>query len=85
MKHRLHILLLVVLLLAMFAGVSPSTAQDASLTIWTDDQRLPVVTELSKQFTDEYGIEVIVEPMGIQDTKDAMIRGASTGPVHHPA
>ncbi|HEX2623127.1 MAG TPA: maltose ABC transporter substrate-binding protein, partial [Phototrophicaceae bacterium] len=35
--------------------------------------------ELSKQFTADFGVDVVVEPMGIQDTKDAMIRGASTG------
>jgi maltose-binding protein MalE len=30
-------------------------------------------------FTEEYGIEVVVEPMGFEDTKNALIRGASTG------
>jgi arabinogalactan oligomer/maltooligosaccharide transport system substrate-binding protein len=79
MKYRSHMLLLAVLVLTMLASASIGVAQDVSLTIWTDDQRLPVITDLSQQFTDEYGIEVVVEPMGIQDTKDAMIRGASTG------
>ncbi len=79
MKTRSHLVLLVVLALAMLGSASLSAAQQSTLTIWTDDQRLPVITELSKQFTEEYGIEVVVEPMGIQDTKDAMIRGASTG------
>lgn len=67
------------LLLSGLALSSVASAQDPVLTIWTDDQRLPVITELSKTFTEEFGIEVVVEPMGIQDTKDAMIRGASTG------
>lgn len=74
MKRSLLLLVLLGLCLS-----SVALAQTPTLKIWTDDQRLPVITELSKQFTDEFGIEVIVEPMGIQDTKDAMIRGASTG------
>jgi arabinogalactan oligomer / maltooligosaccharide transport system substrate-binding protein len=68
--------------LLLLCGLSLSSiarAQDPVLTIWTDDQRLPIITELSKVFTEEFGIDVVVEPMGIQDTKDAMIRGASTG------
>jgi maltose/maltodextrin transport system substrate-binding protein/arabinogalactan oligomer/maltooligosaccharide transport system substrate-binding protein len=72
-------LLFVVVLLSTLVLSSVSAAQSPVLTIWTDDQRLPVITELSAQFTEEFGIEVVVEPMGIQDTKDAMIRGASTG------
>lgn len=72
-------LLFAIVLLGSFVLAPISAAQGPTLTIWTDDQRLPVITELSKLFTDEFGVEVVVEPMGIQDTKDAMIRGASTG------
>lgn len=72
-------LLLFIVLVGILSLSSVALAQDPILTIWVDDQRLPVITELSKQFTEEFGIEVVVEPMGIQDTKDAMIRGASTG------
>ncbi len=80
MKYRSLITFVVVLAAVLVASVGSTVAQDsAKLTIWTDDQRLPVITELSKQFTEEYGVEVVVEPMGIQDTKDALIRGASTG------
>lgn len=72
-------LFLFIVLVGILSLSSVALAQDPILTIWVDDQRLPVITELSKQFTEEFGIEVVVEPMGIQDTKDAMIRGASTG------
>jgi|GEM_PF-4875712 len=71
--------LLLVVLLASLSLSPVVTAQTPTLTIWTDDQRLPVITELSALFTEEFGVEVVVEPMGIQDTKDAVIRGASTG------
>lgn len=66
-------------LAAVLVVSSAAVAQTPTLTIWTDDQRLPVITELSRQFTEEFGITVVVEPMGIQDTIDALIRGASTG------
>lgn len=72
-------LLLLVVLVLLLSLSTTAWSQTPSLTIWTDDQRLPVITELSKQFTEEFGIDVVVEPMGIQDTKDALIRGASTG------
>ncbi len=70
---------LLLILLAVLSLSSMAAAQVPTLTIWTDDQRLPVITDLSALFTEEFGIDVIVEPMGIQDTKDAIIRGASTG------
>lgn len=76
MKRFSFVLVLVVVLLLSMGAV----AQDApTLTIWVDDQRLPVITELSAKFTEEYGVPVVVEPMGIQDTREALIRGASTG------
>lgn len=73
-------IILFLVLVAVLGLSSTAIAQTTpTLTIWTDDQRLPVITELSRQFTDEFGIAVVVEPMGIQDTIDALIRGASTG------
>lgn len=72
-------IVLPLILVIVLSLTSIATAQVPTLTIWTDDQRLPVITDLSVRFTDEFGIDVVVEPMGIQDTKDAVIRGASTG------
>lgn len=76
MKYRSFIIVLLVMAL-----LAPATihAQDPTLTIWADDWRIPLVTELAEMFTAEYGIEVVVEPMGFTDTKNALIRGASTG------
>src|SRR5687768_3225214 len=70
---------LVLLVVVVFVLSTAAVAQDSPLTIWVDDQRLPVITELSKRFTEEFGVEVVVEPVGIQDTREALIRGASTG------
>lgn len=80
MKYRSLITFSIVLAAILLASVGSIAAQDnAKLTIWTDDQRLPVITELSKQFTEQYGVEVVVEPMGNQEIKDSLTRGASTG------
>ena len=70
---------LVLVLLLVFVVSAAAFAQESALTIWVDDQRLPVVTELAAKFSEEFGVEVVVEPMGIQDTREALIRGASTG------
>ncbi len=75
-------LLLFFIALCILSISSAALAQTSSLTIWTDDQRLPVITELSKQFTDEFGVDVTVTAKGIQDIKDSLIQGAgsSDGP-----
>ena len=72
-------IVLFLLFLTALSVSSAALAQTPTLTIWTDDQRLPVITDLSAQFTEEFGIDVVVEPVGIGDTIDALIRGASTG------
>ena len=57
----------------------PAMAQTGSLTIWSDDWRLPMITDLAAQFTEEFGVEVIVEPSGLEDTVNAVIQGAASG------
>lgn len=71
--------LFTVLLLVLSLG-SMAAAQAPVLTIWTDDQRLPVITELSKQFTEEFGVEVVVEPQGTTNTMNAMLTSPAEGP-----
>jgi maltose-binding protein MalE len=71
-------LLLFFIALCILSISSAALAQTPSLTIWTDDQRLPVITELSKQFTDQFGVDVTVTAKGIPDIKDALIQGAGT-------
>lgn len=83
MKKRSSIVLILIAVL-VFSGLSTVTpaktnAQDVTLTIWTDEQRLPVITELSQNFTEEYGVEVVVDIVGFGDMRDNLIRGASTG------
>jgi maltose/maltodextrin transport system substrate-binding protein/arabinogalactan oligomer/maltooligosaccharide transport system substrate-binding protein len=83
MKKRSGIIVIIIaiLVLSSFSSVATpkTTAQDITLTIWTDEQRLPILTELSQGFTEEYGVEVVVDIMGFGDMRDNIIRGASTG------
>ena len=77
MKQLRYIFKILVFVL-MLGVYGLASAQAPQLTIWTDDQRLPVVTELSAMFTEEYGIEVVVEPVGTENTIDGLIRGVGT-------
>ncbi len=80
MKRFVFLVVLIVLAVNLPLSAAPRVvAQTPTLTIWTDDQRLPVITELSKQFTEEYGVEVIVEPQGTENTMNTMTQGAATG------
>lgn len=80
MKRFVFLVILIVLAVNLPLSAAPKVvAQTPTLTIWTDDQRLPVITELSKQFTEEYGVEVIVEPQGTENTMNTMTQGAATG------
>lgn len=42
----------------------------ASLTIWADETRAPVIEELGQQFTDEFGVEIVVQQVGFGDIRD---------------
>jgi arabinogalactan oligomer/maltooligosaccharide transport system substrate-binding protein len=82
MKRLLPLIVVVVLIVGAVSlprSARVVEAQAPTLTIWTDDQRLPVITELSAQFTEEYGVEVVVEPQGTENTMNTMTQGASTG------
>ncbi len=77
MKQLRHIFKIFILML-MLGVYSLASAQAPQLTIWTDDQRLPVITELAAMFTEEFGIDVVVEPVGTENTIDGLIRGVGT-------
>jgi len=74
MKRHLFSLFLIVLIalsLTPSLSVSPqvSAQDDEALLIWADRTRAPVLTELAAQFTEEYGIEVIVQEVGLGDIR----------------
>jgi len=72
MKKRLMLLTVVVLILGSFAPLA--MAQDATqqLVIWADDTRAPILTEVGAAFTEEYGVDVVVQEMGFGDIRDGL-------------
>ncbi len=75
MNRRLISLLLVVVVLVTMTlpitanHVQRAAAQDDSLLIWADTTRAPVLQELAAQFSEEYGIPVTVQEMGMGDIR----------------
>ncbi len=55
-------------------------APAATLTIWADDTRAPVLLEFADEFKAEYNVELIVEDLGrVQDIRTPMITAAPAG------
>jgi maltose-binding protein MalE len=53
---------------------------EATLKIWADDTRTPILLELADDFRAEYNVEVIVEDLGrVQDIRTPMITAAPAG------
>lgn len=60
----------------------PSTQgeADATLTIWADDTRTPILLELAEDFRAQYNVELIVEDLGrVQDVRTPIITAAPAG------
>lgn len=51
---------------------APTKPAIAELTIWADETRAPIIEELGKAFTEQYGVEIIVEQMGFGDIRDQL-------------
>ena len=83
MKRR-SMMLIAFLMLAMVvapvmyrpAGVA---AQDQTLTIWADLNRAPILEAVAPEFTDEYGVEVVIQQVGFGDIRDQFIIAAPAG------
>ena len=53
---------------------------DATLKIWADDTRTPILLELAEEFRAEYNVELIVEDLGrVQDIRTPIITAAPAG------
>lgn len=71
MKKRFMLLAVIALVLGSFAPMA--LAQDAqALVIWADDTRAPILEEVGAAFTEEFGVEVIVQEMGFGDIRDGL-------------
>ncbi len=62
------------------AAPAEASSDENALTLWVyDDGRVGVLTELGKQFEEEYGIPVIIEVVDLGEIKNQMLLGAGTG------
>ena len=61
-------------------AAGPSGPADATLRIWADDTRTPILLDLAEEFRAEYNVELIVEDLGrVQDIRTPMITAAPAG------
>lgn len=65
------------------ATEAPTTAPEeptATLKIWADDTRTPILLELADDFRAQYNVELVVEDLGrVQDIRTPMITAAPAG------
>jgi len=81
MKRR-SLMLIAFLAIAMVAApvlYRPAAAQDQVLTIWADLNRAPILEEVAPEFTDEYGVEVVIQQIGFGDIRDQFIIAGPAG------
>jgi len=70
-------LLLAVLGLILIAGLAVTASEAGKLLIWADDTRAPIMMNVAKQFTEVYGIEVVVQEIESGETRGQL---ATAGP-----
>jgi maltose-binding protein MalE len=78
MKKRLMLLAVIVLVLGSFAPLAMAQ-DDSALVIWADDTRAPILAEVGEAFSEEFGVEVIVQEMGFGDIRDGLKVAAPAG------
>ena len=62
------------------AATEPPAEAAATLRIWADDTRTPILLELADDFRAEYNVELVVEDLGVvQDIRTPMITAAPAG------
>lgn len=69
MRKSLMLVLFVVLF--VLSAVAPAAAQDAKpdLLIWADNTRVPALTPIAEQFSEEFGVTVQVQEIGMGDIR----------------
>ena len=61
-------------------AVEPTSEPVATLKIWADDTRTPILLGFAEDFRAKYGVELIVEDLGVvQDIRTPMITAAPAG------
>jgi maltose/maltodextrin transport system substrate-binding protein/arabinogalactan oligomer/maltooligosaccharide transport system substrate-binding protein len=68
-----HLTLLLVIVLVVGALPALTSAQEApSLLLWVDETRAAVIEELGPSFTEEFGVELVVQQLGFGDIRDQL-------------
>lgn len=49
------------------------------LTLWVDSLFAEMIQEISLDFTEKYGVDVVVQPMGMDDIRDGILVSAPAG------
>jgi len=68
--NRRSMILIALLVFAMVvapAAYRPAKAQGQTLTIWADLNRAPILEAVAPEFTDEYGVEVVIQQLAFGD------------------
>lgn len=77
MKRR-SILLVMLAIALITIAVAPAVAQDL-LLIWADGERAPILEELGDDFFDEFGVEVVVQQIGLGEARDQLLVAGPVG------
>jgi arabinogalactan oligomer/maltooligosaccharide transport system substrate-binding protein len=57
----------------------PTEPPVEELVIWADALFAPILEEISRDFTEEYGVEVVVQPMSMDDVREQTLIAAPAG------
>jgi len=80
--NRRSMILIALLVFAMVvapAAYRPAKAQGQTLTIWADLNRAPILEAVAPEFTDEYGVEVVIQQLAFGDIRDQFIIAGPAG------
>lgn len=61
------------------ATPTPPPPEEVTLTIWVDTLFAPAIEEISRAFTEEYGVEVVVQPMSMDDVREQTLIAGPAG------
>jgi maltose-binding protein MalE len=58
---------------------APTEGAAPTLTIWVDTLFAPTIEEISRDFTAKYGVNIVVQPMGMDDVREQTLIAAPAG------
>ena len=79
MKHIRYMILAILVVLALGSLLPVLAQEEGSLLIWADTTRATVLLEVGQQFTDEFGVEVTVEEIGLGNGRDGLLNFGPAG------